>query len=797
MTNVFNKIGDIKNSLKRNSFDWSHDNNFTTDIGRITPVFCELVPPNSSVRIKPTFGLRFMPMMFPIQTKMKAYMSFYKVPLRTLWKDYKDFISSDNTEEYEPPYIKFKASDYKDKGALTVSGLGDYFGIPVPTVVVPDAVGPDLGFTASLSSPSIAHNGKYVFSTVKHSFPSKDCEFLPYAYQSDVSFVDSSIPGKLSNPGGCVTGLVFDSTQQTSDFIYYPFSTLTFSKPIEVPSSSNPLLLSFILKLSYLPISSPTVDKLKNKIYNFLNECKSLWLSIGPTNQSIVTKPDFGSLSIGRIKSVTKLPDNSGVIAKFDVLLNSDVHSEGNAGLKYSLSLLTGKFEEFDYRYISNPSNPPVEAISFPFSVDTASIVSYRYLQSGNSVYYGDNNTSSESVKVSAYPFRAYEAVYNAYIRNNRNNPFVLNGKKTYNTFITSDLGGPDQLTPLNLRYANWLSDAYTTALPSPQQGKAPLVGLTTYETHSLNESGHEVTTINTAIVDEDGNAYKVDFESNGEALKGVNYTPLKSGEAINMQSLVSPVTSGISINDFRNVNAYQRYLELNQFRGFSYKDIIEGRFDVNVRYDALNMPEYLGGVTRDIVVNPITQTVETSSSGTYQGALGSQSGQAGVFGSGEDVSVFCDEESVILGLMWVLPMPVYDSVLPKWLTYRSRLDSFNPEFDHIGYQPIYNSELAPLQCGAHNKSLMNVFGYQRPWYEYVQKLDRSHGLFLTELRNFIMYRSFSDVPELGSDFTTIQQGQLNNVFSVTEVSDKILGQIHFDCTAQLPISRVVVPRLE
>ena len=45
--------------------------------------------------------------------------------------------------------------------------------------------------------------------------------------------------------------------------------------------------------------------------------------------------------------------------------------------------------------------------------------------------------------------------------------------------------------------------------------------------------------------------------------------------------------------------------------------------------------------------------------------------------------------------------------------------------------------------------------------------------------------------------FTVMQPGSVNNVFSVTEVSDKILGQIHFDCTAQLPISRVVVPRLE
>lgn len=149
------------------------------------------------------------------------------------------------------------------------------------------------------------------------------------------------------------------------------------------------------------------------------------------------------------------------------------------------------------------------------------------------------------------------------------------------------------------------------------------------------------------------------------------------------------------------------------------------------------------------------------------------------------------------MGIMYVMPMPVYDSVLPKWLTYRERLDSFNPEFDHIGYQPIYIKEIAAIQAHEIGKDLNTVFGYQRPWYEYVQKVDRAHGLFLSSLRNFIMFRSFETPPELGKSFTVMQPGSVNNVFSVTEVSDKILGQIHFDCTAQLPISRVVVPRLE
>ena len=42
--NIFDATFDAGNRIDVNSFDWSHVNNLTTDFGRITPVFCELVP---------------------------------------------------------------------------------------------------------------------------------------------------------------------------------------------------------------------------------------------------------------------------------------------------------------------------------------------------------------------------------------------------------------------------------------------------------------------------------------------------------------------------------------------------------------------------------------------------------------------------------------------------------------------------------------------------------------------------------------------------------------------------------
>nr|WNN13394.1 MAG: major capsid protein [Microvirus sp.] len=415
--------------------------------------------------------------------------------------------------------------------------------------------------------------------------------------------------------------------------------------------------------------------------------------------------------------------------------------------------------------------------------------------------YYGFTrkvNDKDKAIKLSAYPYRAYESIYNGYMRNIRNNPFLIDGKPVYNRFIPVNTGGEDT-HEYSLYSANWASDAFTTAVPSPQQGTQPLVGLTTY-TEQVPQGSTTATVLKTALVDEDGNKYKVSYQSNGSALTGVTYEKLSDDTAVSpVSSLYNLLQSGISINDFRNVNAYQRYLEMNMFKGYSYRQIVEGRFDCTVHYDTLLLPEYLGGITRDVTINPVTQMIEVNGNGTYNGALGSQAGNGTCFGNSEHtIKGFCDEESIVMGLLTVVPMPVYTQPIPKFFLYRDRLDTFNPEFDHIGYQPIYTKELCPVNQWLEDKTKMNtVFGYQRPWYEYVQKRDTAHGLFRTELRNFIMNRVFSGVPELGQDFTTVDPAQVNDVFSVTDVSDKILGQVYFDCTVKLPISRVVVPRLE
>ena len=125
--NIFDATFDANNRIDVNSFDWSHVNNLTTDFGRVTPVFCELVPAKGSLRINPEYGLELMPMIFPVQTRMFARLNFFKVTLRSMWEDYSDFISNFR-DDLEEPYILPDFSRF-DKMCRTGT-LGDYLGLP-------------------------------------------------------------------------------------------------------------------------------------------------------------------------------------------------------------------------------------------------------------------------------------------------------------------------------------------------------------------------------------------------------------------------------------------------------------------------------------------------------------------------------------------------------------------------------------------------------------------------------------------------------------------------------------------
>lgn len=739
MKSPFDFKNSANNRLRTNNYDWSCAINTTFDIGRITPFFCDLVPASGSLSFNPRLGLQFMPMVFPNQTRMYARVSFFKVPLRALWEDYMDFVGNYREGLVEPYH------DFNGQCPATGS-LYDYLGLPTTTS----------GFSAE---------EVYINMTDSHDFPATSVD-PAYDAASSVQSLWALMKTKECDPAN----FKYTTFNEATDCAFI-HETLDCTRAEYKPSY---IRLNFHRSMNGLPIGDTGSYQsfVENTVIGFYDgsNLPLCVFRLTSSNTNFVQSGDNGYLDV-------YLPDS----------LSLDVFR----GIE---QILIGTYKGSDF-YLSNKYDK-FSSIDMSFDMMQSTIID---ITPETSPYYDSSSkNAAKQLKISAYAARAYEAIYNAFIRDNRNNPYYVDGEIQYNRWIPSRAGGVDTFK-YQLHYCNWEKDAFTTAVQSPQQGIAPLVGITTYSDVQSNADG-TVTTVNrVALVDEDGRKFGVQFTSDSEGLKDVAYTELSADQPVQAaRSLMDLVNSGISINDLRNVNAYQKFLELNMRQGYSYRDIIQGRFNVKVRYDELLMPEYLGGFSEEINMQAVVQTVQRNDTGAYADQLGAMAGNAGVRRDGKRVSVFCDEESIVMGIVYVVPVPIYTQVLPKHFLYRGLLDHFQPEFANIGFQPITYRELCPIEAYKISPDkLYDTFGYNRPWYEYCQKLDTAHGQFRTTLRNFIMNRTFAEVPELSRQFLVVDPNQVNDVFAVTDATDKIFGQIYLDVSAKLPISRDARPMLD
>lgn len=730
--NIFDATFDANNRIDVNSFDWSHVNNLTTNFGRITPVFCELVPAKGSLRINPEFGLELMPMVFPVQTRMFARLNFFKVTLRSMWEDYSDFISNFRDDLVEPYILP---DSFRFNQMCRTGTLGDYLGLPT--------FGTRISSTVTLVDKPCAANSRgitdVVLSDVMNSIRA-----------------DGGIPSQQ-----CTTSLNTDGTQTII------FNTSGSSTAI--PASVSQVGVDITLTGGHSEV---------------FDGARGYFVFLGDDNT-------YG----------------------FDLPIEFKKSADGVVGVSIS---------SIDPSSFGNVQGAPLVAITAPdvaAPISFANIsfnVTYTYYILQNDVSYSTYPFATENrpnnTHLLAYRFRAYESVYNAYYRDIRNNPFVVNGRPVYNKWLPNMKGGADTIL-YELHQCNWERDFLTTAVPNPQQGaNAPLVGLVMGDVITRADDGTYSVQKQTVLVDEDGSKYGLSYKvsEDGERLVGVDYDPVSEKTpvtAINsyaeLAALATTEGSGFTIETLRYVNAYQKFLELNMRKGFSYKQIMQGRWDIDIRFDELLMPEFIGGISRELSMRTVEQTVDQQSStsqGQYAEALGSKTGIAGVYGStSNNIEVFCDEESYIIGLLTVTPVPIYTQLLPKDFTYNGLLDHYQPEFDRIGFQPVTYKEICPMNIVANDSTdqLNKTFGYQRPWYEYVAKYDSAHGLFRTNMKNFIMSRVFSGLPQLGQEFLLVDSDTVNQVFSVTEYSDKVFGYVKFNATARLPISRVAIPRLD
>lgn len=751
MSSIFRADDNYVDKPKRNSFDMSFQNNLSLKFGELVPVMCQPVLPGDSVKIDPTFALRYMPQVFPVQTRQRASIKYYYVRNRNLWKDWMDFIGK-TKQGLTPPFINWSAAT--PIVHLTPGSVADYVGVPVK-VTAP------AGSTKQVTLGKLGPLGGLDITYIPNSDVTKtnvQDEFFSVYTEANLS-KQIVLPSDLGDFSAFnLTGIYGGLAGISSDVLGVPY-IVDYTK-------SNSLSTSVYNAVHFMHYRKAWNVDTPLKVqgsFNFLLICRTT------SNEDIAIPSVYeggGVNTVQLLNSKVTLTDiRSTALTTREVEINSVV------GVMFYV------FGHFSYSpevlYGANGTNIKVTVSANPdLSWGDLALEEIPFM----------NNKNENGIRISSLPFRAIESVYNALIRNAENNPYLIDGQPEYNKYLRSTEGGQETNVwdILTLKFCNWSDDRFTTALPSPQQGNAPLVGLT----------GVNGATV--VLGNEDGTRSTVNLQVDADTGNVVMVTGVSSDSPDYLNdAMMSAVEYGITINDLRNVNSFQRWLENNIRRGYKYKDQLMSHYGVNARFDVLDMPEFIGGVSRDVNVEQITQSATTE-----QANLGEYGGNSYVMGSGHSIEHYCDEHGFIIGLMCVYPMPTYTDTLPKFLIQNDAFDYYFPEFGKLGPQPITNKELAFSQSFFAD-DMDGTFGYQRAWYDYVENLDQVHGAFRYDLRNFLLARDFGNLPKLNKDFLTISPDDLNNTFYTEDKEDKIIGQIYTKMSMKRPLPVVGIPSLE